>query len=159
MKIFYHSELLRLLYYIDTSKLITKKPIFDLVECTEVFTPIFETIDGTLVQATPAVQSIQLELTKPEEAGYHIDELSHIQETDSFLYTAKEMQAYQELFYAKKSRKALTYAINAQYCSSPGTFGEYQPTSSMGFDLNNLAQEEICALDIWSWVLEYLEYA
>ena len=140
--------------YLDTSKLITKQPVFDLVECTEIFTPIFETIDGTLVQATPTVQPIQLELTKPEESGYHIDELGHIEETDSLLYTAKEWQAYQELFYAKKSRKALTYAITAQYCSSPGTCGEYQPTGSMGFDLNNLAKEAIHALDIWSWMLE-----
>ena len=73
--------------YLDTSKLITKQPVFDLVECTEIFTPIFETIDGMLVQATPTVQNIQLELAKPEEAGYHIDELGHIEETDSLLYT------------------------------------------------------------------------
>ena len=48
----------------------------------------------------------------------------------------------------------MTYAITAQYCSSPGTCGEYQPTGSMGFDLNNLAKEAIHALDIWSWMLE-----
>ena len=143
--------------YLDTSKLITKRPVFDLVECTEIFTPIFETIDGILIQATPAVQNIQLELTKPEEAGYHIDELGHIEETDSLLYTTKEMQAYQELFYAKKSRKALSYALTNRYCSSPGTCGEYQPTGSMGFDLSNLAQEAIHALDIWSWMSEQVQ--
>ena len=67
------------------------------------------------------------------------------------------MQVYQELFYAKKSRKALTYALTDRYCSSPGTCGEYQPTGSMGSDLSNLAQEAIHALDIWSWMSEQVQ--
>ena len=107
--------------YLDKSKLITRKPILDLLDCDEVFPPIFETINGQLVQAAPTVQPISLQLSKPEQLGYHIDELEHVEETDSLLYTHKEVQAYMELFHDKRSRKAVTYALTAQYCASPGS--------------------------------------
>ena len=66
--------------YLDTSKLITRKPILDLLDCDEVFPPIFETTNGQLVQAAPTVQPISLQLSKPEQLGYHIDELEHVEE-------------------------------------------------------------------------------
>ena len=53
--------------YLDTSKLITRKPILDLLDCDEVFSPIFEATNGQLVQATPSVQPILLQLSKPEQ--------------------------------------------------------------------------------------------
>ena len=46
--------------YLDSSKLISRKPILDLLNCEEVFPPIFEATNGNLVQAAPSVQSIQL---------------------------------------------------------------------------------------------------
>ena len=113
--------------YLDTSKLITRKPILDLLDCDEVFPPIFETTDGQLVQAAPTVQLVSLQLSKPEQRGYHVDELEHVEETDSLLYTHKKVQAYMELFHAKRSSKAVTYALTAQYCAIPGSCGEYQP--------------------------------
>ena len=138
--------------YLDTSKLITRKPILDLLDCDEVFPPIFETTDGQLVQAAPAVQPISLQLSKPEQLGYHIDELEHVEETDSLLYTHKEVQAYMELFHAKRSSKAVTYALTAQYCATPGSCGEYQPTGTLGFELDNLAQSAIKVLDWKSYL-------
>ena len=71
--------------YLDTSKLITRKPILDLLDCDEVFPLIFETTKRQLVQAAPTVQPISLQLSKPEQLGYHIDELEHVEETDSLL--------------------------------------------------------------------------
>ena len=71
--------------YLDTSKLITRKPILDLLDCDEVFPLIFETTNGQLVQAAPTGQPISLQLSKPEQLGYHIDELEHVEETDSLL--------------------------------------------------------------------------
>jgi len=123
--------------YLDTSKLITRKPVLDLLDCDEVFPPIFETTNGQLVQAAPTVQPILLQLSKPEQLGYHIDELEHVEETDSLLYTHKEVQAIMELFHAKRSSKAVTYALTAQYCAIPGSCGEYQPTGTLGFELDN----------------------
>lgn len=142
--------------YLDTARLVTRKPILDLLDCAEVFPPIFEATNGALVQAAPSVQIIQLQLSKPEQLGYHVDELEHVEETDSLLYTHKEMQAYMELFHAKRSSKAITYALTAQYCANPGTCGEYQPTGTLGFDFNNLSQKTLQLLDWKSYVLDTL---
>ena len=70
------------------------------------------------------VQTISPQVSKPEQLGYHVDELEHVEETDNLLYTLKEIQAYMELFHAKRSSKAVTYALTAQYCASPGSCGE-----------------------------------
>ena len=64
----------------------------DQVDCTELFSPIFQSTTGQLVQATPKVQTIQIQLSKPEELGYHVDTLDHVEETDSLLYTKKQNQ-------------------------------------------------------------------
>ena len=143
--------------YLNTAKLITIKPILDLLDCDEVFPPIFEATNGVLAQAAPSVQPISLQLSKPEQLGYHVDELEHVEETDSLLYTHKEMQAYMELFHAKRSSKAITYALTAQYCANPGTCGEYQPTGTLGFDFNNLAQNTLRMLDWKSYLLDTID--
>ena len=64
--------------YLDTYRLITRQPILDLLDCNEVFPPIFETTNGQLVQADPSVQPIVHQLSKPEQLGYHVDELEHV---------------------------------------------------------------------------------
>jgi hypothetical protein len=143
--------------YLDMSKLVTRKPTLDLLDCNEVFPPIFETTDGQLVQAAPMVQTISLQLSKPEQLGYHVDELEHVEETDSLLYTHKEVQAYMELFHSKRSSKAVTYALTAQYCASPGSCGEYQPTGTLGFELSNLAQSTLKVLDWKSYIWDTLD--
>ena len=53
--------------YIDTSRLITTNPIMDQVDCAELFPPIFQSITGQLVQATPKIQLVQVQLSKPEQ--------------------------------------------------------------------------------------------
>ena len=53
-----------------------------------------------------------------------------------------EVQAYMELFHAKRSSKAVTYALTTQY----GSCGEYQPTGTLGFELENLAQSTLKVL-------------
>jgi len=58
--------------YLDTSKLVTRKPILDLLDCDEVFPPIFKTTNGQLVQAAPTVQPISLQLSKPIQLGQQI---------------------------------------------------------------------------------------
>ena len=117
---------------------------------------MFEATDGTLVQAAPSVQPIQLQLSKPEQLGYHVDELEQVEETDSLLYTHKEMQAYMELFHARRSSKSITYALTAQYCANSGTCGEYQTTRTLEFDFNNLAQNTLKMLDWKSYLLEWI---
>ena len=143
--------------YLDTSRLITRQPILDLLDCKEVFPPIFETTNGQLVQAAPSVQPIVLQLSKPEQLGYHVDELEHVEETDSLLYTHKEWQAYMELFHAKRSSKAVTYALTAQYCANSGSCGEYQPTGTIGFEFDSLVQSASKILDWQSYIWDALD--
>jgi hypothetical protein len=82
--------------------------------------------------------------------------LEHVEETDSLLYTHKEVQAYMELFHSKRSSRAVTYALTAQYCASPGSCGEYQPTGTLGFELSNLAQNTLKVLDWKSYIWDAL---
>jgi hypothetical protein len=133
--------------YLDTSRLITTNPIMDQVDCKELFPPIFQSITGQLVQATPKVQTVQIQLSKPEQLGYHVDTLEHVEETDSLLYTRKEIRAYNELFLAQRSMKALSYSMTSRYCSASGSCGLYRPTGPGLFDIDNLTQNALKILD------------
>ena len=62
-----------------------------------------------------------------------------------------------ELFHSKRSSKAVTYALTAQYCASPGSCGEYQPTGTLGFELSNLAQSTLKVLDWKSYIWDTLD--
>lgn len=133
--------------YLDTSRLITTHPIMDQVDCTELFSPIFQSTTGQLVQATPKIQTIQIQLSKPEGLGYHVDTLDHVEETDSLLYTKKEIRAYNELFLAQRSMKALSYSMTSSYCASSGSCGSYRPTGPGTFDIDNFTQNALKLLD------------
>ncbi len=134
--------------YIDTARLITTNPIMDQIDCAELFPPVFQSTTGQLVQATPKIQLVQIQLSKPEQLGYHVDSLDHVEETDSLLYTRKEIRAYNELFLAQRSMRALSYSMTSQYCSSSGACGSYRPTGPGIFDIDNLTQN---ALKIFNW--------
>ena len=79
----------------------------DQVDCTELFSPIFQSTTGQLVQATPKVQTIQIQLSKPEELGYHVDTLDHVKETDSLLYTKKRDQGIQQIILSPEKHESL----------------------------------------------------
>ena len=96
-------------------------------------------------------------MSKPEQLGYHVDELEHVEETDSLLYTRKELQDYMELLHSKRSSKAVTFALTAQYCANPSSCGEYQPTGTLGFELDNLAQSTLKVLDWKSYLWDALD--
>ena len=113
--------------YLDTSKLVVEKPMLDSINCDELFPPVFLTKDGTMIQAVPQIEKINIKLSKPEGIGFHIGKMEHYEVTDSLLYTTKELQAYRELFHSQKSRKAIMYAITSRYCSTPKACGNYQP--------------------------------
>ena len=80
--------------------------------------------------------------------------MEHLEETDSLLYTTKELQAYRELFHSQKSRKALQYALTARYCSTPEACGNYQPSGNGNFDLSYLSEETLKILDWKQQILE-----
>lgn len=140
--------------YLDTSKLIVDKPLLDSINCVDLFPPIFITKDGTLIQAVPQIEKVQITLSKPEGIGFHISAMEHLEETDHLLYTEKELQAYRELFHSQKSRKALQYAITDKYCSTPAACGNYQPSGNGNFDLSYLSEETLKILDWKQYMLE-----
>ena len=53
---------------------------------------------------------------------------------------------------ARRSSKAITYGLTTNYCANPRSCGEYQPTGTLGFELNNLAQSALTGLD-WKSIL------
>ena len=60
------------------------------MDFTELFPTIFKSITGQLVQATPKIQTVQIHLSKPEQLGYHVGTLNHVEETDTvLLYTSR----------------------------------------------------------------------
>ena len=83
--------------------------------------------------------------------------MEHVEETDSLLYTHKEVQAFMELFHAKRNSKAVTYALTAQYCATPGSCRKYQPTGTLSFELDNLAQSTLKVLDWKSYIWDALD--
>ena len=57
--------------YLDVMGLIVTTPVLDRVDCHGVFTPIFETIDGKLVQANPQIVEVKMTISRPENLGFH----------------------------------------------------------------------------------------
>ena len=86
--------------YLDVMGMIVTTPVQDQVDCRGVFTPIFETIDGRLVQANPHIVEVKMAISKPENLGFHKAPLDHIEDTDSLLYTKAEFEAYSEFLHA-----------------------------------------------------------
>ena len=62
-----------------------------------------------------------------------------------------------ELFHAKRSSKAVTYALTAQYCANSGSCGEYQPTGTIGFEIDSLVQSASKILDWQSYLWDVLD--
>ena len=67
--------------YLDVMGMIVTTPVLDQVDCPGVFTPIFETIDGRLVQANPQIVEVKMAISKPENLGFHEAPLDHIEDT------------------------------------------------------------------------------
>ena len=86
--------------YLDVMGLIVTTPVLDRVDCNGVFTPIFETIDGRLIQANPQIVEVKMSVSKPENLGFHEAPLDHIEDTESLLYTKAEFEAYSKFLHA-----------------------------------------------------------
>ena len=121
--------------YLDVMGLIVSTPVLDRVDCHGVFTPIFETIDGKLVQAP----------------------LDHIRDMESLLYTKTEFEAYSEFLHASRARKAITTALTRRYCTGSDSCGSYQPSEPGTFNLDNLITNLEETLDWRQWLISYLQ--
>ena len=143
--------------YLDVMGMIVTTPVLDQVDCRGVFTPIFETIDGRLVQANPQIIEVKMAISKPENLGFHEAPLDHIEDTESLLYTKAEFEAYSEFLHASRARKAITTAITRKYCASTASCGSYQPSEPGIFNLDTLITDVKDTLDWKQWLISYLQ--
>ena len=143
--------------YLDVMGLIVTIPVLDRVDCNGVFTPIFETIDGTLIQANPQIVAVKMAISKPENLGFHEAPLDHVEESESLLYTKAEFEAYSEYLHASRAPKAILAAMTRKYCGSTTSCGSYQPTEPGTFNLENLVNEVEKELDWKQWMVTYLQ--
>ena len=51
--------------YLDAMGMIVTTPVLDQVNCQGVLSPIFQTIDGRLIQAYPQIVEVKMTLSKP----------------------------------------------------------------------------------------------
>ena len=53
--------------------------MLDSINFVELFPPVFITKDGTLIQAVPKIEKVQIKLSKPECIGFHISAMEHLE--------------------------------------------------------------------------------
>ena len=92
-------------FYLDAMGMIVTTPVLDQVDCKSIFTPIFQTVDGRLIQANPQTVEVKMAISKPENLGFHEAPLDHVEDTESLLYTKAEFEAYSEYMHASRARK------------------------------------------------------
>ena len=141
----------------DVMGLIVTTPVLDRVDCHGVFTPIFETIHGKLVQANPQIVEVKMTISKPENLGFHEAPLDHIEDTESLLYTKAKFEAYSEFLHASRARKAITTALTCRYCTGSDSCGSNQPSEPGTFNLDNLITDLEDTLDWKQWLISYLQ--
>ena len=114
--------------YLDAMGMIVMTPVLDQVDCRGIFTPIFQTTDGRLIQANPQVVEVKMAISKPENLGFHEAPLDHMEDTESLLYTKAEFEAYSEYLHASRAQKAITSAMTRKYCASTYSILRFIPT-------------------------------
>ena len=114
------------------------------VTCESTYTPVFKSREGKLLQASPDVQTLDLEIGHLEGDFLHLSadaEVTHTSFKGDLLYTEAEVSAFNELIHFTRSRERVVDAMVGQYCST-GDCGLYTPSiGSRTFDLSNLEDQ------------------
>ena len=116
------------------------------VSCESTFTPVFHSQEGVLLQASPSVQTLELEIGHLESDFLHLSvnaEIAHTSFKGDVLYTEDEIEAFNDLVHFTRSRERVLDAIVGKYCST-GDCGLYNPPGgARTFDLSNLEDKFI----------------
>ena len=111
------------------------------IACEASYTPVFQSREGVLLQASPSVQVLDIQIGHLESDFLHLSvdaEVAHNSFKGDLLYTEDEVQAFNELVHFARSRERVVDALVGQYCAS-GDCGSYTPSvGSRMFDLSNL---------------------
>ena len=114
------------------------------VTCESTYTPVFKSREGKLLQASPDVQTLNLEIGHLEGDFLHLSvdaEVTHTSFKGDLLYTEAEVLAFNDLIHFTRSRERVVDAMVGQYCST-GDCGLYAPSiGSRTFDLSNLEDQ------------------
>ena len=114
------------------------------VTCEATYTPVFMSREGKLLQASPDVQTLNLEIGHLEGDFLHLSadaEITHTSFKGDLLYTASEVAAFNDLVHFARSRERVVDAMVGQYCAT-GDCGLYTPSiGSRTFNLENLEDQ------------------
>jgi len=112
------------------------------VRCDAMYSPVFRTDDGTLVQAAPVVKVVDITLTHFQSDYLHLGEVGVVHETfgEDILYTTQEISKFNNLLHFGRSRNLVLDSLVRKYCTG-GNCGSYTPGTGSAFSLNALKDE------------------
>ena len=109
------------------------------VKCDAMYSPVFKTDDGALVQAAPVVKVVDVTLTHFQSDYLHLGEEGVIHETfgNDILYTTQEIDKFNNLLHFGRSRNLVLDSLVRKYCTG-GNCGSYTPGTGSAFSLDAL---------------------
>ena len=136
------------------TRVITEPIELSTAACTDQYSAVFITDDGTLVRAMPAIEKVKLTLDHLGLGYLHQLTDSEIHESfgKSLLYTSEEITAFNNLLHFSRIKSNIVNAMTNKYCQQ-GNCGSYVPTGSdSSFDLSNLENRIEESYNIWKKV-------
>ena len=117
------------------------------VPCNTTFSSVFKTDEGIMVQATPSVSEIDLDLTHIDGDYLHVLDTAGPIEHTSFgnevLYTNEEIESFNSLIHFNRAKSHVIDSLVKKYCAK-GDCGSYQPdVGGPKFNIANLGEDLI----------------
>lgn len=123
------------------TRMIVKEMIPSQFECVSRYSPIFTAKDGTLLQAKPDVQRVNISLNQVDAHYLHpvFDaEIQHEEATTPIKTTVEEFIAYKDYVFYQQAKEDVIKSLVYQYCAH-GNCGDFNPILGAGkFKIENL---------------------
>ncbi len=127
-------------YLTPITRVLVPRSAVSIVNCSTHYPYVYESVNGKLVTANPAVKEVTVNLND----YHHLDSSSrnHTEmfEFSSLLYTKEEIQLYESLLMGHSSERAISKKFTSYYCQ---TTGECTPSRiAQDFQWNKLMEPE-----------------
>ena len=129
------------------------------VKCDAAYTPVFQTTDGSLVQASPEIKVVDITLTHFQSNYLHLDEEGEVMHEDygeDILYTTQEMIKFNDLIHFSRARNLVLDSLVRKYCTG-GDCGSYAPGAGSAFTLEALKDQVTKPLHWFHAAIQELE--